>query len=161
MSDRYSADVAAAMDAVRAAAVVAAIPPAKVIRVARELARRREWVVMGGFVAHVGDAALCAAVAALDGEQILRISFVLDDLNRLDPIGTMLTDRQVDEMLAAAARHGLWRELGDLLDNVAPERVARFADRFTELDPEVRAQFDDAAATGRFEPQALAALHSP
>jgi hypothetical protein len=161
MSDRYSADVAAVMDAARAAAVVAAIPPDKVIRAARELARRKEWVVMGGFVAHVGGAALRAAVAVLNGEQLLRISFFLDDLSRLDPIGGMLTDRQLDEMLAAAARHGLWRELGDLLDNLAPERVARFADRFTELDPQLRAQFDDAASAGRFEPQALATLHSP
>jgi hypothetical protein len=160
LSDGYSADVAAVMDASRAAAIVAAIPPDKVSRVARELAGRKEWVVMGGFVAHVGNAALNAAVAVLDGEQLLRISFVLDDLTRMDPIGEMLTDRQLDEVLAGAARHGLWRELGDLVDNLAPERVARLADRFTELDQQLRAQFDDAAAAGRFDPQALAALHS-
>lgn len=161
LSDRYSADVAAAMDGARAAAIVAAIPPDKVSRVARELARREEWVVMGGFVAHISDAALRAAVAVLDGEQLLRISFVLDDLSRLDLIGAIVTEQQLDQMLDAAVRHGLWRELGELVDNLSPDRVARLAARFAELDPGLRTQFDEAAAAGRFDPQALSALQGP
>lgn len=158
LSDRYSADVAAAMDAARAADVVRAIPPAKVARVGEQLARRQEWVVMGGFVAHVSDSALRAAVANLDGNELLRISFFLEDRNRLDAIGETLSDAQLDEMLAAGAEHGLWRELGDLLDTLAPERVTRLADRFERLDPDVQAQYEKAAASGDLPPDALAAL---
>jgi hypothetical protein len=159
LSDRYSADVAAAMDASRAADVVAAIPPGKVARVAAQLAAREEWVVMGGFVAHVNDAALRAAVAELDGNQLLRISFVLEDLARLDRIGEMLSDAQLDQMLVAAADHALWRELGDLLDNLAAERIARLAERFEQLDPDIQTTFEKAAAGGDLRPEAFAALH--
>jgi hypothetical protein len=125
----YLADVAAAMDAGRAAAVVEAMPPQIVARVGTELARRGEWVVMGGFVAHVSEPALRAAVAELTGEQLLRISFVLEDLARLDSIGAMLTDAQRDGMLAGAAEHELWRELDDLVANLAAEHVRALADR--------------------------------
>lgn len=158
LSDRYSADVAASMDATRAAEVVAAIPPEKVARVAAQLARRHEWVVMGGFVTQVSDRALRAAVAKLDGEELLRISFVLEDASRLDPIGEMLTAAQLDQMLTAAATHDLWRELGNLIDNLAPERVARLAGRFQQLDPKIQARFERAAAAGELPAEALSRL---
>jgi MgtE-like protein len=158
LSDRYSADVAAALDASRAADVVAAIPAQKVGRVAEHLARRQDWVVMGGFVTHVNEVALRAAVAKLDGNELLRISFVLEDMSRLDPIGEMLTDTQLDELLAAAAEHELWRELGALIDNLASERVARLAERYEFLEPEGRARYDAAAAAGHLPASALAAL---
>lgn len=129
LSPGYVADVAAAMDAARAAAVVGAMPPGVVARVGTELARRAEWVVMGGFVAHVSEPALRASVAELTGEQLLRISFVLEDLTRLDAIGAMLTDAQRDGMLTGAAEHGLWRELDDLVANLSPEHVRPLAAR--------------------------------
>jgi hypothetical protein len=160
LSDSYLADVAAAMDAARAVDVVAAIPPDKVSRVARELARRGEWVVMGSFVAHVSNAALREAVRILNGNQLLRISFVLDDLSRLDPIGEMLTDRQLDEVLAAAARHELWPELGDLIGNLPPQRASRLAERYRELDADLQRRFAEAASAGQFDSSALGALQA-
>lgn len=129
LTPRYLADVAAAMDPARAAAVVAAMPPQIVAGVGTELARRGEWVVMGGFVAHVSEPALRASVAELTGEQLLRISFVLEDLGRLDAIAGMLSDTQVDGMLTGAAGGGLWRELDELVANLSAEGIRRLAGR--------------------------------
>lgn len=155
ISDSYLADVSAAMDAARAPEVIAAIPAERVAKVGAELARREEWVVIGGFVAQVNPAALAASVAAFNGEQLLRIGYVIDDLDRLDDIGTMLTDGQIDQMLAAAAASTLWVELADLLDHLSARRLTRMADRFAALDEEVRSAFGVAVDEGRFDEAAL------
>jgi len=141
ISDGYLADVSAAMDASRAPAVIAAIPPERVAAVAAELGRRGEWVVIGGFVSQVSDQALARSVAVFDGGQLLRIGYVLDDADRLDRVTGLLSDRQLDELLAAAAADGLWTEFTDLLDRLGPAQRSRLADRFARLTEQDRARF--------------------
>lgn len=158
ISDRYLANVSAAMDASRAPEVVAAIPPERVTKVGAELARRQEWVVIGSFVAQVTDDALRASVAEFDGEQLLRIGFVLDDLSRLDDIGGMLTDAQIDQLLVAAADSGLWPELDALLAHLSPERVDRMAERYAAAAEAVRAAFESAVEHGELDSANLSAL---
>jgi len=160
ISDRYLADVSAAMDPSRSPEVIARIPADRVATVAKELARREEWVVMGGFVAHVSRAGLAASVAQLNGEQLLRIGFVLDDVSRLDEITTMLTDLQLDEMLAAARDHGLWRELDDLLANISAQRRERLSSRFAAAPTGLVDAVHAAVERGALSRTALAALTS-
>jgi hypothetical protein len=156
ISEKYLADVSRYMDAGRAPEVVAAIPAARVGSVAAELARREEWIVIGSFVAHVTDEALAASVAQFNGEQLLRIGFVLDDVTRLDDIGGMLTDEQIDQMLDAAAEFALWPELQELLDHLEPERIARLAARYAAADASVRKRFEKAAKAGDLDGESLA-----
>jgi hypothetical protein len=158
ISPKYLAEVSLYMDAARAPEVVAAIPAARVAEVAAELAKREEWIVIGSFVAQVGDEALRAAVARFDGEELLRIGFVLDDLSRLDDIGGMLTDAQLDELLVAAAKSSLWPELAELVDNLSAPRVTRLAEHYAALDDDVRAVYADAAKAGDLLPDVLAKL---
>lgn len=160
VSESYLADVAAAMDASRAPAVVGAIPPERVARVGRELADRSEWVVIGGFVAEVGEAALRASVAVFSGEELLRVGFVLDDMSRLDDIGAMLSDDQIDALLRAAAEVELWAELSDLLENLAPPRIERMAARFASAGDDVSAAFTRAVAAGALPSAALERLRA-
>lgn len=155
---RYLADVSVAMDAARAPKVIAAIPPEQVAKVATELARRGEWIVIGGFVSVVTAEALEASVAAYDGEQLLRISPVLDDLSRLDEIAARLTERQGDQMIAGAAEHGLWDELAELLEHLSAEQVQRLSDRFAAAPADVRKSYRDAAKTGELDTAAYARL---
>lgn len=129
LSDAYLADVSAAMDASRAPLVVGRIPADRIAKVSAELARREEWVVIGGFVAHIAPDALRASVAQYNGEQLLRIAFVLDEKSRMDEIGALLTDDQLDEMLAAADEHGLWVELDDMVSHLTGARRERLAER--------------------------------
>ncbi|MDT4916327.1 MAG: hypothetical protein QOH89_1027, partial [Pseudonocardiales bacterium] len=148
ISPKYLADVSLYMDAARAPEVVAAIPAARVAEVAAELARREEWIVIGSFVAQVGDEALAASVARFDGEQLLRIGFVLDDISRLDDIVGMLSDEQADGLLAAAAEFALWQELTELVVNLEPPRVARLAAHYAALDKPAHAAYSKAAKSG-------------
>ena len=160
IAPKYLADVSLYMDAARAPEVVAAIPAERVAEVAAELAAREEWMVIGSFVAQVGEPALRASVARFDGEQLLRIGFVLDDVSRLDDIGGMLTDQQVDELLVAAAKFSLWTELGELMANLSALRLARLADRYAHLDDDVRAVYAGAAKAGDLDKAVLKKLKS-
>ena len=158
LPDSYLADVSAAMDPGRSPDVVARIPAERVARVAAELARRGEWVVIGGFVSHVSREGLAASVRVFDGEQLLRVSFVLDDLTRLDEITALLSDVQLDQMLTATARQGLWRELSELLANVRAEGHARLAERFAAAPPEIAEATRQAVARGELTGVASEAL---
>lgn len=158
LSDRYLADVSAVLDPLRSPEIVAAIPPARVVTINRELARRQEWVVIGAYVSVIGTAALRACVANYDGEQLLRVGFVLDDQDKIDVIGEMLTDDQLDDMLAAALTHELWAELADQLEHLSGDHLDRLAHRFAHADDEVRGGLREAAADGRLDIAALALI---
>ena len=157
MSDTYLADVSAAMDPSRAPEIIAQLPPERVAKVGRELARREEWVVIGGFVGHVSDAALAGTVRAFDGEQLLRIGFVLDDKTRLNDISPLLTHAQLNELLAAAAR-GLWIEFDDLLTNLDALSSARIRACFAAAPAEVEAAIRAGAASGELSAASMAKL---
>jgi len=158
ISPAYLADVSAAMDASRSPEVIAAIPPDRVASVGAELARRGEWVVIGGFVSQVTDEALARTVAGFDGEQLLRIGYVLDDVGRLDRISELLTDAQVDELLAAAPAHGLWPEVADLLRHLGDAHRARLRERYAGLPDAVRAGYAAAVSAGGLDAGTLALL---
>jgi hypothetical protein len=158
ISEAYLADVSSFMDASRAPEIIAAIPPERVGAVAAELARRSEWVVIGGFVGQVTDDGLAASVARFTGEQLLRIGFVLDDVTRLDDISGLLTDEQLDGLLVAAAEFELWTELEELENNLGPQRIARMAEHYAALDPAVRGAYEAAVEAGHLNPSALAKL---
>ncbi|HJQ44138.1 MAG TPA: hypothetical protein VJ831_13705 [Jatrophihabitantaceae bacterium] len=160
LSDGYLAEVSAAMDAARAPDVVRRIPPDRVAKVAVELARREEWVVIGAFVVHISDEALAASIRALDGEQLLRVGYVLDEKSRLDEISAIVTDDQRDEMLAAAAKFELWTELDDLLVHLGATEASWLAARFSVAPDSVRSAASAAAKSGQLSTQALGLLNA-
>jgi len=148
ISGSYLAKVATAMDPTRSPHIIEKIPPDKVALVGRELAAQGEWVVIGGFVSTVSDAGLRSSVGVFNGEQLLRIGFVLDDTARLGEIAEMLTDKQVDEILVAAGEHQLWPELNELAANVTDAQAARLATQLAAAPDAVRAAVTGAAADG-------------
>lgn len=158
LSDRYVADVSAVLDPARSPELIAAIPAERIAVISTELARREEWVVIGGFAAVISEEALRATVAILDGEQLLRIGFVLDDVDKIDVINAMLTDQQVDGMLAAAVELGLWNELADQLEHMSDDRLDRFARRLDASPASVRTGLREAAGSGEFDAAAFALL---
>ncbi|PZS13980.1 MAG: hypothetical protein DLM57_15435 [Pseudonocardiales bacterium] len=158
MSDGYLADVSAALDPARAPEVIAQIPADRIATIGAELARRKEWVVIGGFVAQISAGAMAAAVAGFDGEQLLRIGFVLDDKTRIDDIVALVTDAQIDEMLLAAEGQSLWTELDDLLAHLGPQRAGRMRVRFGAAPAEVVSATRAAAKSGALSKAGLACL---
>jgi hypothetical protein len=158
LSDRYLADVSAAMDPARAPEVIASIPPARIATVGVELARREEWIVIAGFIDQVTAEALAQTVRAFSGEQLLRIGFVLDDKSRLDVVATLVTDEQLDEMYQAAIDFCLWPELDDLITHLGDERVARIAKHYAQATPDQREAAVQAAASGTLSQTSLGLL---
>jgi len=158
LPESYLAEVAMRMDATRAPHVVDAIPAERVGAIARELARRGEWVVIGGFVSSVSSPALAASVAQFSGEQLLRIGFVLDDVSRFDEIGDLLTEAQLDGMLTAAAASGLWAELAELTSHLTGERLERLRARYAAAPEAVRSAFEAAVEAGELPASTLATL---
>lgn len=150
----YLADVSASMDPSRSPEVIAAMPADVVGAVGAELAERGEWVVMGAFVSFMNRDALRAAIALLDGEQLLRIGFVLDDAERLAEVSDLLSGEQLDELLTAAPEDGLWREMDDLVGQLDGARVARLAERFAAAG----SALDAAYAAGALSPANRTAL---
>lgn len=149
ISGSYLAKVASAMDPGRSPHVIEKIPPDKIALVGRELAAKGEWVVIGGFVSTVTAAGLRASVEVFNGEQLLRIGFVLDDTARLGEISEMLTERQIDEILAAADAHDLWPELDELLTNVSAEQAQRLVVQLAAAPDSVRSAVQGAVGAGR------------
>jgi hypothetical protein len=134
----YLCDVAIAMNPDRAAPIVARIAPEQVAAVAVELARRREWVVIGGFVAHVSSAALAASVAVFSGRDLLHLSHHLDDRRRVDEITEQLSDSQLDDMISAAAYEDRWPLLATVYANAGAAHVARLRARFAAAPAAIR-----------------------
>jgi hypothetical protein len=158
MSDGYLADVSAAMDPSRAPEVIERLPPERVAKVGAELARRAEWIIIGGFVAHVSYAALVETVRVFDGEQLLRIGFVLAEKDRLNDIAELVTDSHLDGMLAAASAHSLWIELDDLLLHLGTERAGRMRARFAVAAADVVSDVRAAVERGALSEASLAKL---
>ncbi|WP_375502943.1 hypothetical protein [uncultured Jatrophihabitans sp.] len=157
IGDRYLADVSAVMDPARAPEVVAAIPPERVATTGLELARRGEWVAMGAFVSYISPEALRVSIARYDGEQLLRLGFVLDDNSRLETIGGLLTDAQIDDVLAAASAYQLWAELGELVGHLTGTRLTRLTARYAAASA-LHPAYEAAVASGEFEKAAFARL---
>jgi multidrug efflux pump subunit AcrA (membrane-fusion protein) len=146
------------MDPLRAPNVIRALPADRVAVVAAVLARREQWVVMSGFVALVSPAALRAAIAVLDGGQLLQIGYVLDDDVRLGEVTALLSDRQLDGMLAAAADRALWTELDGLLARLDDAGRSRVAHRCHE--PRFVAAAEAAVAAGQLSAGVLGMLQA-
>ena len=79
MPTEFLADVAIELDPRRASTVIAGIPPRRISEITAELARREEYVTMGRFVGHLGDASLGAALDALDDDAFSKTMFVIEE----------------------------------------------------------------------------------
>src|SRR5262249_37453568 len=99
----FLADVAIELDPRRAIDVIAQIPPDRVAEITRELIRREESVTMGRFVGHLGPGAIAAAVGEMDDPSLLRVAFVLESKEGLEPLVETLPPDRLDGILDAAS----------------------------------------------------------
>ena len=114
----FLADVAVELDPRRASDLIASIAPALIGQVTAELVARREYVTMGRFVGHLSDAAIDAALAAMDDEAVLQTAFVIEDRSQLSRLFAKLPKDRSLGVVAAAADEGLWLEALDLLNHL-------------------------------------------
>lgn len=131
----FLADVAIELDPRRASALLALMPAPQVEAITRELVARSEHVTMGRFVGHLSDAALEAALGAMDDSTLLRVGFVLEDKARLERVLEMLPKPRLTAIILAAAQDHLWLEALDLLDHLSAPRQEEILAGALELDP--------------------------
>jgi hypothetical protein len=135
----FLADVCMELDPRRAREVVAGMPVPQVVEIARELAKREEFVTMGRFVDCLSEPALRAVIADLRSDEVLlRIGFFVEDKRRLGLILSWLPRERLRRLVkaAAAGEAELWPEALNMLNSVSEEQRLQLADLAAELDEE-------------------------
>ena len=133
----FLADVCVQLDPRQVRELIARMPVARIVDVARELARRNAHIVMGRFVDCLPQTAMRAVLDALrDDEALLRIGLFVETPAQLDAVIALLPQDRLRNMIAAAVHHGaeLWSEALALINAIGPQPRRRMAAIAADLD---------------------------
>jgi len=133
----FLADLAVKLDPRRASRVIAEIPPRQIGQITTELAEREEYIVMGGFVGHLPEAALRAATEVVDDEDLLLTAYVVDAKGNLGALVGLLPEERLDSIIRTAHEADLWREALDVLGHVSERQRGQLGDLAAAQDDEV------------------------
>jgi hypothetical protein len=142
---RFLADVAGLLDARRASRLIAEIPPQKVAEITRELVRRGDHVTMGGFVGHLSERALQAALDVADDATLLRTAYVVESKRSLGALVDLIPEERLERIMRTATEADLWREALDVLRHVGDRRRGMLGDVAAAQDDDVLAGLVKAA----------------
>jgi hypothetical protein len=134
----FLADLALHLDPRRASEVIARIPPRQAAEITRELVQRGEYVTLAGFVGHLPDEAIVAALAVIDDAMLVQIAFVLEHKDRVGHLISLLPSERLDGVVAAAAGASLWLEALRLLTQLDEALQATLVERVAALDAAYR-----------------------
>ncbi|MEC9361812.1 MAG: hypothetical protein ACPHN2_08395 [Sinimarinibacterium flocculans] len=154
----FLADVCIEIDPRQVRELLERIPVDRVVDVARELARRKAYIVMGRFVDCLPEPAMRAVLDALrDDEALLRIGLFVEDPAQLDAVIAMLPADRLRNMIAVAVHHGaeLWGEALALINAIGPHPRRRMAAIAAALDDASIARMLDLTQTQELWPQLL------
>jgi hypothetical protein len=135
----FLADVAAQLDPRRASRVIAEIPPQQIVQITRELAERGDHVTMGGFVGHLSERALRAALDAVDDETLLNTAFVVESKSSLAALVAIISEERLEAIMRTATAADLWREALDVLRHVGDRQRGMLGDIAAAQDDDVLA----------------------
>lgn len=133
----FLTDLAVQLDPRRASRVIAEIPPTQIADITRVLAEREEYIAMGGFVGHLSEAALRAAIAVVGDEVLLRTAYVIESKGSIAALVATLSDTRLESIVATATRADLWIEALDVLGHVSEEQRGQLGDIAARQDDEV------------------------
>lgn len=128
LAPEFMADVAAEMDPRRAHALLSQAPVKHGIDIARVLIDRGDHITLGRFAGAVPADALLAAFDVIDDETMLRVACVIEDRAAIDRLFGLVPEHRLAGLLHAAAEHGLWADLLELVGSVSPVTLATVAD---------------------------------
>ncbi len=133
----FLTDLAVALDPRRASRVIAEIPPKQIADITRLLAEREEYIAMGGFVGHLSEAALRAAIAVVSDEALLKTAYVVESKGSLGALVATLPVERLESIIATANASGLWVEALDVLRHVDERQRGELGDIAAGQDDEV------------------------
>lgn len=137
LDDRFLADVCIELDPRQVRALIADVPVNRVVAVALELARRREYITMARFVDCLPQPALRGIIEALrDDTVLLRIGFFVEDPAALGAVIDLLPATRLRNMIVAALDDdaALWAEALALINAIPAEQRRRVASIAAALD---------------------------
>jgi len=124
----FLADLAVELDPRRASRVIAEIPPRQVAEITEELAARGEFIVMGGFVGQLPEAALRAATEVIDDATLLRTAYVIEAKGNLGALLGLLPADRLETIIRTAHEGDLWSEALDVLGHVSERQRGALGD---------------------------------
>jgi hypothetical protein len=124
----FLADLAVALDPRRASRVIAEIPPKQIAEITRLLAEREEYIAMGGFVGHLSEAALRAAIAVVGDPTLLRTAYVVESKGSLGALVATIETKRLESIIATANEEQLWIEALDVLRYVDERQRGQLGD---------------------------------
>lgn len=124
----FLADLAVELDPRRASRVIAEIPPEQIAEITRELARREEFIPMGGLVGHLPEAALRAAIDVIDDETLLLTAYVVEAKGNLGALVGLLRPERLESIICTAVKRDLWPEALDVLGHVSERQRGQLGD---------------------------------
>ncbi len=136
----FLADVCLELDPRHVRELIAMMPVDRVVEVARELARRQEYITMARFVDSLGETAMRAILDALtDDAALLRVGFFVEDPAQLDAVVAMLPPARLGHMIriAVTGPAELWPEALALLQAIGESQRRRMAEQAAGLDDDV------------------------
>jgi hypothetical protein len=134
----FVAELSLHLDPRRASEVIGLIPPRQAAEVTRELVARGEYVTLAGFVGHLPDEAVVAALDMIDDAMLVQIGFVLEDKDRLAHLIRLLPSERLDGVVAAAVSASFWLEALMLLAQLDEALQAKLVKRVAALDSAYR-----------------------
>ncbi len=124
----FLADLAVALDPRRASRVIAEIPPKQIAEITRLLAEREEFIAMGGFVGHLSEASMRAAIAVVDDETLLKTAYVVESKGSLGALVATLETKRLESVIATASAKRLWIQALDVLRYVDERQRGQLGD---------------------------------
>ncbi|WP_067435887.1 hypothetical protein [Nocardioides jensenii] len=134
LSSTYLADLATALDPVRAAPILGRIPSATVLEVGRTLVERKEYVALGRFVSVIEADTALGVVRAATGRDLLQVALFAEDLDALDTLVQRIEDERLVEAIRAAHADELYADAVTLVASVSPASQERLVPLITALD---------------------------
>jgi len=95
LSPGFLADVAAELDPRRANGIIAKLPSRVVVAVARELARRRDWITIARFVDHLPDGTIVTSLEFIPDDALPEVAALLDDPAKIAKVRDLLPAERV------------------------------------------------------------------
>jgi hypothetical protein len=134
----FLADIASQLDSRRSTPLIAGLPVDTVVAVAKELAKREDWVTLGDLVAAISDDAARDTEAVLDGTALVRSAYLVDDAAYLERFVNLASEAKLAEMLRAAAEYDLWSEYGPTLAVLSESAIDAVRTAAEQLPPDLR-----------------------
>lgn len=144
----FLADVAVEIDPRRVARIIGGLSDGVISDISKILARRKEYVAMGRFVAYLSGETLAAIFDRTNDADLLQTAFVMEDKDQLTVAVGLLPDKRIRGLIREGGKADMWAEVIDMALHLDDEQYARVIDIAAEegdvtLDALVRTAYEE------------------